>query len=114
MAGPPSAEKSGWNFSCTRKPADASMPTRPWVSSHSRYRFTSSSDLPSRKPAGSKQTSSPPTALKLPGRPYANAALAGAAFLPPPNCICGATFEAPTAEPAKAVVWMEAMESMVV
>merc|ERR1719238_2247278 len=116
MAGPPSAEKSGWNFSCTRKPSDASMPTRPCVSSHSRYRFTSSSDLPSRKPAGSQLSSPPPSALKLPGRPYANAGFAGvAAFLPkPPNCICGDTLEAPTAEPAKAVVWIEAMESMIV
>merc|ERR1719213_1408589 len=48
-------------------------------------------------------------------RPYANAGFAGVAFLPkPPNCICGDTLEAPTAEPAKAVVWIEAMESMIV
>ena len=38
LAGPPSPEKSGWNFSWTRKPAAASMPTRPWVSSASRQR----------------------------------------------------------------------------
>merc|ERR1719258_790000 len=44
-------------------------------------RFTSSSDLPSRKPAGSKLSSVPPTALKLPGRPYAKAG----AFAAPPR-----------------------------
>eukprot|EP00964_Phaeocystis_antarctica_P164846 scaffold143760_cov105-Phaeocystis_antarctica.AAC.1 len=44
--------------------------------------------------------------LSPPGRPYANSACAGA-------FICGATFEEPMAEPAKAVDWTETMESMV-
>ena len=37
MAGPPSPENSGWNFSWTRKPAAASMPTRQCASSASRH-----------------------------------------------------------------------------
>eukprot|EP00965_Chrysotila_dentata_P051145 1695419-Pleurochrysis_carterae.AAC.1 len=40
IAGPPSAVKSGCQYSWTRKPAAASMPTRPCVSSASRQRYT--------------------------------------------------------------------------
>ena len=55
----------GWNWalSCTMKPTAASMPTRPCVSSHSRYRLTSSSVLPLRKPYGSNSSALPPMML---------------------------------------------------
>mmetsp|Transcript_60668 Transcript_60668/g.160528 ORF Transcript_60668/g.160528 Transcript_60668/m.160528 type:complete len:211 (+) Transcript_60668:60-692(+) len=65
IAGPPSPEKSGWNFSCTRKPAAASMPTRPCASSASRHVSTWSLVLPFSMSKGSKL----PTGDSAPGRP---------------------------------------------
>jgi len=65
MAGPPSPEKSGWNFSCTMKPAAASMPTRACASSASRHVRTSSNDLPSRRLKGSNFSKG----ATAPGRP---------------------------------------------
>ena len=51
--------KSGWNFSATRKPTDASMATRECFSSTSRRKRILPSDLSLVKPAGSKKPNGP-------------------------------------------------------